>query len=78
MLKVIFAKNKVINETTCQISFHFQSFLVADATEDETFVAVAHEKKYSNLYISDREGKKFSLALKNVLYFNQVDKAGSR
>ena len=56
----------------------FQSFLVADATEDETFVAVAHEKRYSNLYISDKEGKKFSLALKNVLYFNQVDKAASR
>uniref|UniRef100_A0A7M5UK89 VPS10 domain-containing protein n=1 Tax=Clytia hemisphaerica TaxID=252671 RepID=A0A7M5UK89_9CNID len=54
------------------------NFLVADASENETFVAVAFNNKTANLYISDFEGKKYSLALENVLYFNKQDKGVNR
>nr|AAC63362.1 head-activator binding protein precursor [Hydra viridissima] len=48
------------------------SYIIADATEDEVMVAVAHEK-VANLYISGRDGTKFSLSMTNILYYNEND-----
>ncbi|XP_075927382.1 sortilin-related receptor isoform X2 [Petromyzon marinus] len=45
-------------------------YYIADASEDQVFVCVNHEGGLTNLYISEREGLKFSLSLERVLYFS--------
>jgi hypothetical protein len=52
--------------------------LIADASENETLVAVSHNNSIANLYISDREGKKFSLALESILYYNDEDQGKNK
>ena len=53
----------------------FSKFYIADATENETMIAINHIGT-ANLYISNREGATYSLSLENVLYYN--NDAGKR
>ncbi|KAJ8316151.1 hypothetical protein KUTeg_006165 [Tegillarca granosa] len=45
-------------------------FFVADASEDQIFLCVNHNRTSSHLYISDATGSKFTLSLENIVYFN--------
>lgn len=53
------------------------SFIIADATENETMVAVNHNGN-ANLYISDRAGLVYTLSLPGILYFKKSDNNPSR
>ncbi|KAJ7384238.1 Sortilin- receptor [Desmophyllum pertusum] len=48
-----------------------QDFYVADASEDQVFLAVTHNRRTTHLYISDTSGIKYSLSMERVLYFSQ-------
>lgn len=48
-----------------------QDFYVADASENQVFLAVAHSARTTHLYISDTSGTKYSLSMERVLYFSQ-------
>uniref|UniRef100_S4RF03 Sortilin related receptor 1 n=1 Tax=Petromyzon marinus TaxID=7757 RepID=S4RF03_PETMA len=56
--------------TAFGISAGAHEYYIADASEDQVFVCVNHEGGLTNLYISEREGLKFSLSLERVLYFS--------
>lgn len=45
-------------------------YFVADATEDQVFLCVQHNKTSTNLYISDVTGSEYSLSLENIIYYN--------
>ena len=45
-------------------------YYIADASEDQVFLCVTHNKSSTHLYISDVTGTKYSLSLENVIYFN--------
>ena len=47
-----------------------QDFFIADASENQVFLAVAHSASTTHLYISDTTGIKYSLSLERVLYFS--------
>ena len=47
-----------------------KDYIIADASESQVFVAVNHNINTTHLYISDVTGKKFSLSLERVLYYN--------
>ena len=49
---------------------YFQDYYIADASEDQVFLCVTHNKSSTHLYISDVTGTKYSLSLENVIYFN--------
>ncbi|XP_065643825.1 sortilin-related receptor isoform X5 [Hydra vulgaris] len=48
------------------------SYIIADASENETMVAISHGKS-ANLYISGKDGTKFSLSMTNIVYYNDDD-----
>ncbi|CAN7984630.1 unnamed protein product, partial [Ixodes hexagonus] len=52
-------------------------YFIAEASEDQLFACVKHGN-FSNLYISDQQGLRFSLSLENVLYFKTDDGKSSR
>ena len=56
---------------SCGTIFHLQDFYVADASENQVFLAVAHSARTTHLYISDTSGTKYSLSMERVLYFSQ-------
>ncbi|EDO45218.1 predicted protein [Nematostella vectensis] len=45
-------------------------FLVADASENQVFLAVSHSSQTTHLYISDSTGLSYSMSLERVLYFS--------
>ncbi|XP_033758599.1 sortilin-related receptor-like isoform X2 [Pecten maximus] len=47
-----------------------KDYYVADASEDMVFLCVNHDNNSTHLYLSDVEGKKFSLNLENIVYYN--------
>ncbi|XP_072048711.1 LOW QUALITY PROTEIN: sortilin-related receptor-like [Amphiura filiformis] len=47
-----------------------KDFYIADASEDQVFVCVNHDKLKTNLYISEAKGVKFSLSLEDIVYYN--------
>ncbi|OWF38955.1 sortilin-related receptor-like isoform X2 [Mizuhopecten yessoensis] len=47
-----------------------KDYYVADASEDMVFLCVNHGDNTTHLYLSDVEGKKFSLNLENIVYYN--------
>lgn len=47
-----------------------RDFFIADASENQVFLAVAHSASTTHLYISDTTGIKYSLSLERVLYFS--------
>ncbi|CAM1301835.1 SORL1 (predicted), partial [Pycnogonum litorale] len=54
-----------------------QDYFVADASEEQVFVCVNHNKMYTNLYLSDVRGLEFTLSLERILYFNPQASYGS-
>ena len=66
-----FYKKKVFKNLSCLWFFHLQDFYVADASENQVFLAVAHSARTTHLYISDTSGTKYSLSMERVLYFSQ-------
>ncbi|XP_068685724.1 uncharacterized protein [Montipora foliosa] len=48
-----------------------RDFFVADASENQVFLAVASSARTAHLYISDTTGIKYSLSMERVLYFSQ-------
>ncbi|XP_064463783.1 sortilin-related receptor-like [Ornithodoros turicata] len=48
-------------------------YFIAEASEDQLFACVKHGN-YSNLYISDYKGHRFSLSLERILYFKSPRK----
>jgi len=53
-------------------NIYFQDYYIADASEDQVFLCVTHNKSSTHLYISDVTGTKYSLSLENVIYFNPI------
>ena len=51
--------------------FQMQDFFVADASENQVFLAVTHDQRTTHLYISDTSGIKYSMSMERVLYFSQ-------
>ena len=47
-----------------------QDVYVADVSEGQLMVCVAHNASHTNLYISDPSSYKFSLSLERIVYFN--------
>ena len=48
----------------------YQDFYVVDASENQVFLAVTHDRRTTHLYISGTSGRKYSLSLERVLYFS--------
>ncbi|XP_078381129.1 uncharacterized protein LOC144663915 isoform X2 [Oculina patagonica] len=48
-----------------------QDFFIADASENQVFLAVPYDRRTTHLYISDTSGTKYSLSMERVLYFSQ-------
>ena len=47
-----------------------QDVMVVDASEGQIFLATFESDNATNLYISESQGVRFSLSLRNVVYFD--------
>ncbi|XP_012935564.1 sortilin-related receptor [Aplysia californica] len=52
------------------VSFNITDFYVADTSEGQVMVCVSHNSSYTNLYISEVNGYRFSLSLEKIVFFN--------
>ena len=48
-----------------------QEFYIADASEDQVFLGVSHNRRTAHLYISEAGGLKYSLSLERILFFSK-------
>lgn len=58
----------------CSLQFFYikmlQDYYVADASEGQVMLCVVHNTSDTNLYISDVQGRRFSLSLERIVYFS--------
>ncbi|CAB4025570.1 Hypothetical predicted protein [Paramuricea clavata] len=80
----LFATKKSNNGIDLYVGYHYhdiskaefpntlrtEDYVIADASEGQVFVAVNHNKNTSHLYISDVNGKKYTLSMERVLLYS--------